>query len=171
MPRDYYKRNGLPYPRYSLAATEKRRADARERNRLRLKRWREENPEKYAEQHRRWRAGRIEQLREAARKRRKVNPEPDRTTRRRSHLRKYYGLTLEQYDALLASQGGCCAICENPKPEAEKSWHVDHDHQSGKVRGLLCGACNRGLGHFKDNPNLLLAAADYVGYARMQQVG
>ena len=72
---------------------------------------------------------------------------------------------------LFAQQGGRCAICGVQK----EAWHpragtggrvrflvVDHSHVGGHVRGLLCGHCNRGLGHFKDNPSVMLAAAEYI---------
>lgn len=75
----------------------------------------------------------------------------------RQHL---YGLTEKQYVALRESQGDRCAICggewTNGRP------HVDHDHASGEVRGLLCGPCNTGLGHFKDDPGLIAAAIKYL---------
>ena len=58
---------------------------------------------------------------------------------------------------MLAAQGGLCAICRNA-PAA----HVDHDHDTGEVRELLCFNCNGGLGQFKDDPEVLRAAADYV---------
>ncbi len=58
---------------------------------------------------------------------------------------------------LVAEQGGLCAICQRPDPE-----HVDHDHETGKVRGILCFNCNGGLGQFKDDLDALLAAATYL---------
>ena len=60
---------------------------------------------------------------------------------RKSHLKRTYGLTVEEYDAMLAAQGGGCAICGRP-PRADISLHVDHDHNTGAVRGILCFRCN-----------------------------
>jgi hypothetical protein len=73
------------------------------------------------------------------------------------HLKRRYGLTVEEADALLAAQGGVCAICKTAP-----AVHVDHDHATGAVRALLCFNCNGGLGQFKDNPLALHAAAYYV---------
>ena len=69
-----------------------------------------------------------------------------------------YGLTWQTYQAILARQGQACAICGT----AERPLCIDHCHASGKVRGLLCGPCNRGLGCYRDGPNLLRAAAAYL---------
>lgn len=70
-----------------------------------------------------------------------------------------FGITREAYAEMEAVQGGRCAICgEVP----EKSLHIDHDHKTGQVRGLLCGHCNRGLGLFRDDPDRLKAAARYL---------
>jgi hypothetical protein len=82
-----------------------------------------------------------------------------------SGVRKYglrkYGLTGEQYEMLLASQNGACAICHG-SPPVGKSLNVDHDHDTGIVRGLLCTPCNTGLGFFKDRIRLLAAAIVYL---------
>lgn len=74
-----------------------------------------------------------------------------------------YGITKQQYDDMLAAQGGCCAICgrDNPGGKA-KVWAVDHCHNSNRVRGLLCGPCNRGLGQFRDDVERLRAAVRYL---------
>jgi hypothetical protein len=72
-----------------------------------------------------------------------------------------YRLTIEQFDAILERQGGVCAICGSANP-GPKNWHVDHNHKTGKVRGLLCHHCNCGIGHFKDAPRLLAKAAEYI---------
>lgn len=77
-------------------------------------------------------------------------------------LKKSYGITLEEYDKLLESQGGGCAICGG-KDERFKFLPVDHCHKTKKVRGLLCQHCNRGLGYFRDSPELLRAAIAYLG--------
>ena len=76
---------------------------------------------------------------------------------RSSHLKRKFGLTLDQYDELLVQQGGVCAICEDP-PEDGKAFHIDHDHETGEVRGLLCLRCNNGLGQFKEDSDLLKKA-------------
>jgi hypothetical protein len=82
-----------------------------------------------------------------------------------------YGITEEQYDAMLSAQGGACAICGTGDPGAETArWAIDHDHDCcpgaescGRcVRGLLCRNCNVGLGHFDDDPDRLLAATAYL---------
>lgn len=79
--------------------------------------------------------------------------------RRRHHLKLQYGMSLEEYDALLARQGGACAIC---KRKFDKTLCVDHCHTTGGVRGLLCRKCNAGLGCYDDEPSLMLAAAAYL---------
>jgi hypothetical protein len=87
------------------------------------------------------------------------------------YMRQYlYGLTEEQYQAMLASQGGVCAICRTDTWHGKGNRpHVDHDPAIGPkaVRGILCGACNNGLGNFGDDPARLRAAADYLEAARV----
>lgn len=73
-----------------------------------------------------------------------------------------YGITPEQYAARLEEQGNRCAICRTDSPGAGKSWHVDHDHETNRIRGLLCNNCNHGLGKFKDDPARLQAAITYL---------
>ena len=73
------------------------------------------------------------------------------------HLKRRYGISAEDADAMLAEQNGLCAICE-----AAPAAHVDHDHDTGAVRQLLCFNCNGGLGQFRDDPAVLRAAAEYV---------
>lgn len=75
-----------------------------------------------------------------------------------------YGLSLEDYDALLVKQRGCCAIC-GQEPEGKRATrrlHVDHCHQSNRVRGLLCIHCNRALGSLGDNLQGVMRAVRYL---------
>lgn len=72
-----------------------------------------------------------------------------------------YGLTPEAWGNLFEKQGGVCAICKNPETQ-NKRISVDHDHETGKVRGLLCNNCNRGLGLLKDSLHTLSAAVEYL---------
>lgn len=93
---------------------------------------------------------------------------PD-ANRRYNYTKLYQGMTIPAFDALLESQGGVCAICDQPEKDADntgtgkiRNLNVDHDHDTNAVRGILCSACNRGLGLFADNPARLQKAKDYL---------
>lgn len=111
-----------------------------------------------AEYLRQWRANNPDKCKEYTSRRNKEEQ------REKAWLRRY-GITREWYDRTLEEQGGCCAICLTSEigRKGHTHFHVDHDHDTGQVRGLLCDLCNRGLGYFKDNENLLTKAADYLG--------
>lgn len=87
--------------------------------------------------------------------------------RKRSLWRKY-GLSPEEYDALLVAQDNKCAICEEPETSSDRRWGglkrlaVDHCHNTGKIRGLLCSRCNTTLGKLEESPQLLRAMWDYL---------
>jgi hypothetical protein len=86
---------------------------------------------------------------------------------RASAFKRRYGITLAGYNALLEKQGGVCAICHQPQRETHKNGKaymlaVDHDHSTGKVRGLLCNKCNQALGALSDSVTLLQRAIDYL---------
>jgi hypothetical protein len=81
--------------------------------------------------------------------------------RARANDLRRYGLSVEAHDALLEVQGGRCAICKGFDVTGRRL-SVDHDHATGRVRGLLCGSCNRGLGLFKDSEQFLTAACSYL---------
>jgi hypothetical protein len=76
---------------------------------------------------------------------------------RNYHLKHRYGITAEQYDQMLAGQDGLCALCHERPAE-----HVDHDHLTNQVRGLLCSCCNQGLGNFRDSAATLRTAIGYL---------
>lgn len=82
--------------------------------------------------------------------------------RYRRRLMAAYGITHDDYLRMYAEQEGRCAICSVPFENLPTRPHVDHDHETGRVRGLLCFNCNGGLGQFKDDPTLLVKAADYL---------
>lgn len=85
------------------------------------------------------------------------------TARRRSQLQRRYGLSLEDYEAMLVAQGGVCAICGDIKPGSfQKHFAVDHDLNSGKTRGLLCFSCNTGIGGLRDDVLLVEKALSYL---------
>ena len=90
--------------------------------------------------------------------RKKQYKPPARKAVHRKNIKVRYGLSLEQYEQLVNSQSGCCGICK----ERMEPVCVDHCHDTGKVRGLLCRNCNSALGKFKDSPETLRSAADYI---------
>lgn len=77
-------------------------------------------------------------------------------------LQKRYGITLKDYYSILDQQNNRCAICLNDKVNGPGRFRVDHDHKTGKVRGLLCFKCNTMLGNAKDDANVLINAAHYL---------
>lgn len=87
-------------------------------------------------------------------------------------LRRVYGIGIEEYDRLLAAQGCVCAICGEPERQTHKGTlkelTVDHDHETGAVRGLLCHRCNSALGQVQDNTEVLYNAMIYLRVARME---
>ncbi len=93
----------------------------------------------------------------------KSNPIKRNEYARKGWLRRNYGMTVDDFRLLLTEQGGRCAICGTDRSgQKSKYLHVDHCHKTKKVRGLLCDLCNRGLGYFRDESGLLLAAAKYL---------
>lgn len=78
---------------------------------------------------------------------------------------KRFGLSMEQYTKILSTQKNSCAICHTADPGGKgiyRKFAVDHDHTTGKMRGLLCHKCNLGISFFKDNPEILRAAIQYL---------
>ena len=101
-----------------------------------------------------------------------LKADPARKQQIRSwNLKKLYNLTLEEYEALLSAQGGGCAICGIAQGTGRSGvLHVDHDHTTGKVRGLLCHNCNKGIGCLQDNPDLLRSGVRYLERGRAQSL-
>src|SRR4051812_40352191 len=84
---------------------------------------------------------------------------------REYHLRRRYGITGAEVDAMVAAQGGTCAVCDG-KPE-----HVDHDHATGQVRGILCFNCNQALGNVRDSVDVLQGLIDSLHRHRRSRLG
>ena len=101
----------------------------------------------------------FEKNRNKCRECRKHTPEYNRNWK----YKKKYGISLDEYNEILASQNNECCICGTNDPGGPGStFTVDHNHKTEEVRGLLCSNCNRGLGFFKDNPDHLFAATKYL---------
>lgn len=116
----------------------------REQNIARAQKWREDNLDRFRENQRRMR-----------------NTPEGKAKQRADHLKRKYGMTVQEYDTLLSKQGGCCAICGR-KPRPDISLHLDHDHRTGRLRGILCFRCNNALGDFDDGVALLQQALGYL---------
>ena len=81
---------------------------------------------------------------------------------KQGHMRRLYGLTRAELAVLVLESEGLCKICGEPM-SGNRNCHIDHCHTTGNIRGLLCGNCNVGIGHFKENIELLTAAIKYLG--------
>ena len=114
----------------------------------RMRKWVEKNPERYRATQRAYA--------ESGRK---------SVADRKSHLKRKFGLTQAEYDELLVLQDGGCAIC-GELPGERVSLHVDHDHATGEVRGILCMRCNNALGLFREDADPLTEAAHYLLFGR-----
>lgn len=105
--------------------------------------WRKENLAYTAEKQKEWR---------------QANPRRSKD----HHLKGVYGMPLGSYDTMLAAQNGKCALCAEAEKSSRGDLHVDHCHETGRVRGLLCHHCNIGIGNFKHDVRLLEAAIAYL---------
>lgn len=113
----------------------------------RNKEWRDNNKERMAELNKQSRLKHRLVFNERARKR---------------HYTTKYGITIEERNALLFSQNNKCAACGTVDPGAKQGWAVDHNHTTGRVRGILCQPCNRAIGHAKENIHRLKALVVYL---------
>jgi hypothetical protein len=130
----------------------------RVRHREEVKRWKKRNPDKARAMARlNYRRNR---RKFCAKSRREYRQNPE--IRLRADLKKRYNLDLQAYKTLLEAQNGKCAICGGGETGKFSRLSVDHDHATGKVRGLLCSACNAGLGRLRDSRKLLESALRYL---------
>jgi hypothetical protein len=110
------------------------------------------------DRHDKWRRKNLEYVATQQRERARANPEVHMEYERK----KRYGMERGQYDQMLAAQRGRCAICGTDDPSPRRSFAVDHCHDTGKVRALLCTGCNAGIGHFKHSTAYLRSAIKYL---------
>lgn len=87
-----------------------------------------------------------------------------------AHLWRAYRVSLKSYDRAVENQDGRCAVCRE-LPRDGQRLHVDHDHETGKVRGLLCGGCNSALGQMKERPDAICRLAAYADYCARLRAG
>jgi len=114
----------------------------------------------------------VAEVKERKNAQRRIANNPNRKEVNRKNALARYGLTIEDYEQMFLEQGGVCRICN--KPPADQGWHtvirlhVDHDHDTGQVRSLLCNNCNRALGYFQDDPTVLANALAYLSHWKVK---
>ena len=149
--KEWYQRNkahvaeqGKKYREANKESISARRKEYREseRGRETYRSWRKSNPEK------------VKAIRDKERR-------ENKDTRRNRDFMQKYGITLADYDQMFAEQDGLCAICFQPPTEGRRM-AVDHNHETGKVRGLLCLRCNLAIGNLRDDPMVIASAFSYV---------
>lgn len=155
--REYYAKN----KELEAEKARRRRAENPEKysNQRKAKYWKD--PEKARSKSRAFYSENREAMLSYAADYRRRNKEVIRHRKRKAA----YGITREQFDELWRTQSGKCAICEETLIDENRQTHVDHDHTTGKVRGLLCVDCNVGLGRFKDRAIVAFRAAIYLGFS------
>lgn len=84
---------------------------------------------------------------------------------RANRIKREFSITVAQYNDMLSRQGGVCAICGSEDPGNKKTFCIDHHHETGQIRGLLCHHCNTGIGHFKEDPSILIRTIEYLKHA------
>ena len=111
----------------------------------RVRRWQAANPERFAAYQAEYRN------------------RPERKRKMRDlYYRRTHGMSADEVDVMIEAQGGVCAICEE-RPDVEARLHVDHEHATGRIRGVLCSRCNHAVGLLREDPDLFARAAAYLG--------
>jgi hypothetical protein len=144
------------------------RGDCRPCARAGMRAWKAAHPKAFHGGVAAWKKAHPAQVSAHGRAWRAANPDKKRLNQASHMLKRNYGLTRAEYDRMYAEQGGVCAICGEPETVVDRTGtrtrplSVDHCHRTDQVRGLLCAACNSGIGQLKDSPLLLVAAILYL---------
>jgi len=120
--------------------------DYRERQKLNTQNWIKTNVEKHRESQKSWRAKQDKKYLKEYKRMKKIQS---------------YGITVEDFNTLNGAQGGACAICGKIPPNG-RSLHIDHNHSTGKVRGLLCFRCNFGMSYFSEDIEMFEKVLKYL---------
>ena len=147
------RRNGKCKP-CVRAYTKQYRADNPEKVRSRKRKWVAENQEKVKAYNKQYQCENRDKIKARSKKYYENNYA--------RYLARKYGIAPEEHALLFAKQEGCCAICGSARCSSGNRFAVDHDHQTGEVRGLLCKRCNMVIGIFEDSAELLQAAGEYL---------
>lgn len=124
-----------------------RSRESQDRNNEKSRLWRIANRERKYHTNKVWRAANKDKVYRASEK---------------CRLKQVYGITLEEYEQMSRGQGDVCKICKEPEKKLARKLSIDHNHDTGEIRGLLCSLCNLMLGHAKDSILILESAIVYL---------
>lgn len=157
-PEQYRKYDKTKWERHAERINQERREDRKKRTSEEIERdnqKHQESYERFLERHPNYEARR-------SARRKKADPNRIKEWRYRTHLRGRYGLTIDDYLAMLERQDGCCAMCKGGQVGKRKRLIVDHCHVTGKVRELLCYKCNLIIGLLETTPELIQIGQEYI---------
>jgi len=156
--RDYYHKHSV---KLNAQAKEHRQRQVKDDPDY-YKKYYAKNKERLLGYQRKWNEKHREAINKQKRDYHKNNLEKDRLYRYEHHLKKSYGMSLEDKKLLLEQQNNVCKTCASPLIHTEKKCCVDHDHKTGRVRGILCSNCNIVLGMIKENTITLSNMIEYI---------
>ena len=156
--KDYY----LIHREEILSYNRQWKLENREYVRLKAKEYRQKNKEKLADYQKSYSESHPGLRKVLTKKWKQENPERYRYLTNSGKLKWKYGITTKERDEMFVKQGSKCKICGILAPRGKRPWHIDHDHSTGKVRGILCHCCNLMLGGAKDNIETLRSAISYL---------
>lgn len=136
--------------------------EVRERHRLFMIRYRKEYKDKFRAYQRAWKKKNPAKVSRWGKIYHQKNKDRISVQHREAHLKRQYGMSISDYEVMYKSQNGLCGICGGV-PLGKL--HVDHDHKTSEVRGLLCSPCNKALGLFRDDPETMKRAISYLRVA------
>jgi hypothetical protein len=152
---------GIDTAAYVARLVDEKKAKRKRRNCAKVNAWRARNPDPAAAIFRDWESRNRSKRAEYKRRRYKTDPAENYRVRDYKH-RKKFGISLADKKAIFESQGARCAVCGGDDSGSRSDWHTDHDHKTGKVRGVLCHHCNMLLGNAKDCVETLRQAITYL---------
>lgn len=150
-----------------MTNTNQKKESADEKQKSRCKKWRDNNKDRRRDYQKQWRernAEKVADYQQQYHAEYRMKEDSQFSTWKRN-LHRNYRITPDDFNSMWESQDGKCAICnENMVPRGRSSFAatVDHNHETGEVRGLLCRCCNSGIGNMKDSPSILIAAYNYL---------
>ena len=166
----YFKKDRGKHASQCKSCTKDRAVESVRRNKEKVTEYKadyyQKNKTKIRSQINEWQALNEDYLKEHSKKRYQEN----KVEHRSRGLIKRYGIDSEEYNHMLLEQGGTCKICKSPdhKNKRVKFFAVDHNHETGQVRGLLCHSCNRAIGLLQDKVEIIEAAAEYIRTVEMK---